>query len=151
MNLYQYFLDNRGSIIHKSAHYFPIYERHFGPYVGRPLTMIEIGTGRGGSAKMWARYFGPFARVVSIDVDPACRAFEDDQVRVRIGDQSDEAFLASVLGEFGAPDIVVDDGSHMMSHMIRTFEFLYPRISQLDFPHFRTLHRRLSHGPEDVL
>ena len=56
---------------------------------------------------MWRRYFGPHARIVGIDIRPECQAFEEDQIAVRIGDQSDPAFLDSVLREFGAPDVVV--------------------------------------------
>lgn len=123
------FLDNQGRQIHKNLHYFPIYERHFQRYVGRPLLFLEIGAGRGGSAQMWRRYFGPFCKIVCLDVRPECAAYEDQQISVRIGDQSDSAFLEDVLAEFGTPDIVLDDGSHMMSHVQASFDFLYPRVS----------------------
>lgn len=130
MNLYSYFLSNTGRPIHKNVHYFPIYERHFAPFVGRPLTMLEIGSGGGGSSQMWKRYFGPNARIVGIDINPNCREFEDEQVKIRIGDQSDTAFLAEVLDEFGTPDIVLDDGSHRMDDINTTFTWLYPRTSR---------------------
>jgi cephalosporin hydroxylase len=39
-------------------------------------------------------------------------------------------FLQSIVDEFGAPDIVLDDGSHMMTHVVASFEFLYPRIAK---------------------
>ncbi len=128
MELYSRFLANTGRPIHKNLHYFPAYERHFGRYVGRPLTMIEIGAGGGGSGQMWKAYFGPLARIVSLDVRPECKEFEDEQVSVRIGDQSDESFLAAVLQEFGSPDIVLDDGSHLMKHVSASFVYLYPRM-----------------------
>ena len=128
MTLLSHFLSNTGRPIHKNVHYFPIYERHFAPFVGRPLTMIEIGCGGGGSSQMWKQHFGPYARIVGLDINPACRAYEDEQVRVRIGSQSDNAFLADVLDEFGAPDIVLDDGSHHMDDVNATFNWLYQRV-----------------------
>jgi hypothetical protein len=129
MELFEHFLSNQGEPIHKNLHYFSIYERHLRQYVGLPVTMIEIGTGGGGSAQMWRRYLGPLARIVSLDIRPECRQFETEQVSVRIGDQSSELFLQSVLDEFGTPDIVLDDGSHQMDHVTATFAFLYSRIS----------------------
>lgn len=129
MSLYDIFLTNTGRPIHKSGHYFAAYERHFGRYVGRPVTFLEIGAGNGGSSQMWKRWLGPLARIVAIDINPVCRQFEDEQVAVRIGDQGDVAFLQSLLDEFGTPDAVLDDGSHQMDHVRASFEFLYPRLA----------------------
>lgn len=78
---------------------------------------------------MWKALLGPHAQIVGIDIRPECAAFEEDQIAIRIGDQSDIIFLQSILDEFGVPDIVLDDGSHIMRHLKATFEFLYPRIS----------------------
>jgi hypothetical protein len=125
VNLWSDFIGNESRSAAKWKHYFPIYESHFGRYINRPLVMIEIGCGEGGSLRMWKRYFGPHAQIVGIDVRPECKAFEEDQIAVRIGSQADEGFLAAVLKEFGTPDIVLDDGSHQMSHVNATFGFLY--------------------------
>jgi hypothetical protein len=122
------FQSNTGRIIHKWHHYFPAYERHFRPFVGRPLIFLEIGMGDGGSMEMWRRYFGPYAQLIGLDIRPDCRKFENDQVTVFIGDQSDPALLDSIIAEFGAPDIVNDDGSHQMRHVTATFKHLYPKI-----------------------
>jgi SAM-dependent methyltransferase len=129
MSLWAEFLGHDGRTIHKWKHYFPAYERHFSRYINRPLTFLELGCGLGGSLQMWKRYFGPHARIVGIDIRPECASFEEDQIAVRIGDQADQVFLSALLDEFGAPDIVLDDGSHMMSHMAASFRFLYPRTA----------------------
>jgi hypothetical protein len=126
-NLWSDFIGNESRSAAKWKHYFPIYESHFCRYINRPLVMIEIGCGEGGSLRMWKRYFGPHAQIVGIDVRPECKAFEEDQIAIRIGSQADEGFLAAVLKEFGTPDIVLDDGSHQMSHVNATFRFLYHR------------------------
>lgn len=130
LNLWSSFLTNDGRLIHKWKHYFPIYERHFRDFVYKPVTFIEIGCGRGGSLQMWKRYFGPHARIVGIDILPECKDFEEDQIEIRIGAQQDRQFLENVVAEFGAPDIVLDDGSHVMSHVIASFQFLYPRVAK---------------------
>jgi hypothetical protein len=128
MNLWQDFLTNDGKIIHKWVHYFPIYERHFEWYKNKSLTFLEIGVFKGGSLQMWQRYFGPFAKIVGIDIDEKCKDHEQPGIFIRTGDQSDERFLQSVIDEFGVPDIVLDDGSHQMNHINATFQFLYPKL-----------------------
>jgi hypothetical protein len=130
MSIYSEFLTNRDRQIHKWTHYFPIYERHFRPFVNRTSTFIEIGVSMGGSLQLWKRYLGPFARIVGIDIHPGCKAVEEDQISVRIGDQSDPIFLQQIIEEFGSPDVVVDDGSHLMEHITASFEFLYPRMDK---------------------
>lgn len=130
MNLYAEFLNNSGRQIHKWTHYFPVYERHFAPFVNRATTFIEIGVFKGGSLQLWKRYLGPFARIVGIDINPMCKLVEEDQIAVRIGDQSDLKFLQQIIDEFGVPDVILDDGSHKMSHIAASFGFLYPRMSK---------------------
>lgn len=127
--LYADYLNNKGRPIHKMAHYVAAYERHFGQFVGRPLSFLEIGAGDGGSSQMWKRWFGPLARIVTIDINPVCLKFEDEQVFVRIGDPSDPIFLQEIIDEFGLFDAVIDDGSHQMEHVLSTISYLYPRIS----------------------
>jgi hypothetical protein len=140
MDLYSLFLKNQGRIIHKWKHYFPIYERHFSRFRGTSCIMYEIGVGSGGSLQMWKEYLGPHAKIIGIDINASCKAFEEDQIHVRIGSQDDTAFLQSVLNEFGYPDIVLDDGSHIMQHVNTTFDFLYPKISRTGVYMIEDLH-----------
>jgi len=128
MNIWSDFLLNSNRPIHKWTHYFPIYERHFERFRNQSITFLEIGCGQGGSLQMWKRYFGPFAQIVGIDIEPKCKDFEEDQIAVRIGNQNDAGFIASVIEEFGSPDIVLDDGSHIMNDIQATFSFLYPEL-----------------------
>ena len=128
MPLWSEFLTNNGRIVQKWKHYFPAYERHFARFVNTDLAFLEIGCGAGGSLQLWKRYFGPHARVVGIDIRPECAEFEEDQISVRIGDQSDQTFLANLVEELGPFDAVLDDGSHMMPHVRASFDFLYPTV-----------------------
>ena len=113
--------------VHKWHHYFDIYERYFGRYRDRPVRMLEIGVFRGGSLRMWKEYFHPDSIIVGIDIDESCAAHEiaDKDVYVRIGSQADPGFLASVNGEFGPFDIILDDGSHKTHHQIISFGALF--------------------------
>ena len=110
----------------KWHHYFDIYERHFAPYRGKAVTVLEIGIYKGGSLELWRSYFGPQARIVGLDLDPACAAFAEPGIEIFVGDQADRSFLRRVLAKVGPPDIVVDDGGHTMNQQITTFEEIYP-------------------------
>jgi hypothetical protein len=79
MDLQTYFLLHSNRNIIKASHYFPIYERHFSRYVGHTITMFEIGTGDGGACQMWKYYFGPRARIVTIDLSDK-QQFEEPQI-----------------------------------------------------------------------
>lgn len=130
MNLWESFLTNQDRIIYKWTHYFPVYERHLQKFRNQSIVLIEIGCGKGGSLQLWKKYLGPFAKIVGIDIDPVCKDYEEDNISIRIGDQSDAAFLKSVVEEFGNPDVVIDDGSHIMSHLRKSFDFLYPLVDK---------------------
>jgi len=128
MSVWQDFMTHDGSPMDKWVHYFPIYERHFSWYKNKSLTLLEIGVARGGSLQMWQRFFGPLAKVVGIDIQERSKSYEVPGTFVRIGDQADERFLQSLIDEFGVPDVVLDDGSHRMEHISKTFNFLYPKL-----------------------
>lgn len=128
MDLLTYFLTQPHRSMLRAMHYFPIYERHFRRFVGNPVTMFEIGSGEGGSCQMWKHYFGPTARIVTIDIRDNA-AYAEPQVYPRQGNQADPAFLEALLAEFGPPDIVLDDGSHHMLHINASFDVLFPRMS----------------------
>ena len=130
MSLWCDFLTNNQRCIFKWKHYFPAYERHFARFVNTDVVFFEIGVGSGGSLQMWKRFLGPHARIVGIDNRAECSTFVEDQIDIRIGNQSDRAFLLDICAEFDVPDIVLDDGSHMMSSLHATFATLYPRLSR---------------------
>lgn len=126
--LHRYFLNNGHKRLHKWIHYFDIYERHFERFRGASPMVVEVGVFGGGSLAMWKEYFGPGCRIVGIDIDPKCRAHESDGVEVFIGSQDDPDVIESVIQKYGSPDIVIDDGSHMMEHVTRTFQLLYRHL-----------------------
>jgi hypothetical protein len=126
--LHRYFLNNASKRLHKWVHYFDIYERHFARFRGRSPVMIEIGIFGGGSLAMWKEYFGPGCKIIGIDINPECKAHESEDVEVFIGSQDDPELIEAIFAKHPQVDIVLDDGSHMMPHMIRSFELMYARV-----------------------
>jgi predicted O-methyltransferase YrrM len=114
--------------VHKALHFLPVYESALSALRSRPIRMMEIGVYHGGSMQMWRQYLHPESVIVGIDIDPAVAQFDrpSDGLHVRIGGQQDIPFLERVVNEFGTFDVILDDGSHMTSHMVDTFRYLFP-------------------------
>jgi len=128
-DLEKYFENNPGSLISKWQHYFKAYDRHFQRFRDTDVVIAEIGVCHGGSLQMWKHYFGSEASVIGIDINPRSLSFEEDQVKIIIGDQEDRSFLKSLKQQLSRIDILIDDGGHTMSQQINTFEELFPAVS----------------------
>ena len=76
---------------------------------------------------MWKTYF-PNAQINGIDLLDKS-AIEEARIRTFAGSQVDEAFLKRVIAEIGAPDIIIDDGSHRSEHVIESFRILFPLLA----------------------
>ena len=123
-----YFEHNDGRLMNKWDHYFDIYERHFARFRGAAPVVLEIGVSHGGSLQMWRHYLGRRAVIVGIDIDPRTASLTESGIHVQVGDQSDPAFLTSLVEQHGPFDIVIDDGSHLPAHQIASLEFLWPHV-----------------------
>jgi hypothetical protein len=110
------------------------YARHFRHLRRKKITLLEIGIGGygdsqggGASLRMWRRYF-PNALIVGLDYfDKAAHA--EERIRIYRGDQSDERILRQIVAEVGRPDVIIDDGSHINRHVIKSFEVLFPLLA----------------------
>ena len=126
--LHKYFLNNSHKRLHKWLHYFDIYEQHLERFRGKSPVMIEIGVMGGGSLAMWKAFFGPGSKIIGIDIKPDCKAHEEEDIEVFIGSQDDPAVIDRIFSKYPTVDIVLDDGSHRMNHMIASFELMYDRL-----------------------
>lgn len=120
---------NDGLMVHKWHHYIPIYDRYFANYRQSNVKFLEIGVSDGGSMQMWRKYFGDDATIFGIDINQRCAEFDGQAGQVRIGSQDDPAFLKDVVDEMGGVDVVLDDGSHVMSLTRQSLAILFPMLS----------------------
>lgn len=123
-----YFNNNKDREIFKWMHYFDIYDRHFNRFRGKEVIIVEIGVFRGGSLQMWKNYFGDKAKIYGIDINPECKKFEEENIEILIGSQSDRQFLKDLKTKIPKIDILIDDGGHEMQQQIITFEELFGHI-----------------------
>ena len=79
---------------------------------------------------MWKDYFGAECQVIGLDINPECKQHEAKGIEIFIGSQDDADVLDEIHAKYPVIDIVIDDGSHMSSQMIASFELLYPRLAE---------------------
>jgi len=106
----------------KCHNYTAVYEQMFGAMRNEPLKILEIGVAEGASLRMWCDYF-PNAEIHGLDINPDAKVFADDRITIHIGNQNDKDDLDKIGIDF---DIVIDDGSHIVTDQIFTFKHLWP-------------------------
>lgn len=106
----------------KLKHYFELYENIF--FGLQPKRLLEIGVQTGESLKYWHSLFSD-CMVYGIDIDDQCLNYADKKTKIIICEQNDEMVLKSLP----AFDIIIDDGSHIMSDQQASFEILFPRLN----------------------
>ena len=128
--LEDYFNKNKSNAIHKWLHYFDIYDLYFRKYRNKEVVILEIGVYQGGSLKMWRDYFGDKANIYAIDINPLCKQFETERIKIFIGSQEDRDFLKFIKNQIPKIDILIDDGGHEMQQQIVTFEEMYGHLKE---------------------
>ena len=104
----------------KYDNYFIIYEELLKKYVGREVTIVEVGILNGGSLFMWRKFFGPKARIIGIDLNPDACEWEKYGFEIYIGDQATDAFWTQLFYKIGKVDVLIDDGGHTNKQQVVT-------------------------------
>ncbi len=90
--------------------------------------LLEVGVFNGWSLRMWQKFY-PDAKIIALDIDPNCLQYSNGNAQVEVCDQSDVEQLTNIARKHGPFDVVIDDGSHIWSHQILTFETIFPYVS----------------------
>ena len=104
----------------KYDNYFQIYEKLLQKYVGREVTILEVGVLNGGSLFMWREFFGPKARIIGVELNPDARKWEKHGFEIYIGDQASDEFWSNLFQKIGKVDVLIDDGGHTNRQQIVT-------------------------------
>jgi len=120
-----------GPLFDRWSRYFYPFERHFGRWRGRKVVVMEIGVQSGGSTKMWPVFFGKGLDYYGVDINPNCLQFENltENIHIILADQSRAESLRLLMEKIPPPDIIIDDGSHRVSHQNLTFNHLFPYLN----------------------
>ncbi|MER9299901.1 hypothetical protein NKI38_25860 [Mesorhizobium sp. M0621] len=123
---------HRGKVSDKWSIYLTTYDRIFSKYRNMPVRILEIGVQNGGALEIWRRYFANAELVLGCDINEACGnlVFDDKKVAVVVGDANADEIERNILGRSKEFDIIIDDGSHKSSDIIRTFARYFPHLSE---------------------
>lgn len=130
--LEQLYAEHSGKISDKWSIYLTEYDRIFAEYRDRSIRLLEIGIQNGGSLEIWSKYFMNAQKLVGCDINADCAhlAYEDQRIAVVVGDANNDLTYATVLGHSSAFDIVIDDGSHYSSDIVKSFAKYFPHIAE---------------------
>ena len=106
--------------------FLDIYEKYFKNLKDKKLNILEIGVDKGDSLRLWNEYFTN-ANICGLDIDK--KDFSIDGVEIYQGDQNDKSLLNEIAKKYGKFDIIIDDGSHISSHIINSFNHLFDHLS----------------------
>ncbi len=126
-SLAQVFKSHKDNISDKWENYIYEYDAHFRKYQNKPMNLLEIGVQNGGSLQIWKKYFGAQADIHGIDIEKSvCNMALGDGIRTSCFDATDEVQLQNLGNQIY--DIIIDDGSHLCSHVIKSFTYLFKAI-----------------------
>ena len=114
---------------------FHNYTRQYGTLLNhlrdKPIKYLEIGVFNGGSIKAIREAFKKSTCIVGLDIDNRCKSYEDvnNNLFIEIGDATDPNFIKSITESYGTFDVILDDGSHVNSDVIKSFELLFPLLN----------------------
>jgi hypothetical protein len=128
--LKQIFLNHTEKMSDKWTLYINEWDRIFTPYRDLPINLFEIGIQNGGSLEIWAKYFTNAKSIIGCDIDEKCREllFTDPRIAFYVGDANTNEIQEKVLESAPKFDIIIDDGSHRSSDVIRSFCRYYPYL-----------------------
>jgi cephalosporin hydroxylase len=126
--LVELYKEHDGKVSDKWSAYLAEYQRVFDEYRDRPVRLLEVGVQNGGSLDIWAEYFSKARKIVGCDIDPECRKlrYKDPRVAIVVGDANSNSTRRRILSHAARFDIVVDDGSHRSSDIVKTFALYFP-------------------------
>ena len=114
----------------KVHNFFPIYEKYFQEFKNKRINLLEIGFTKN-SLSLFKRYF-PKANIVGLDLNKRTEDFYK-KADLFYGNQTDFEILGKIIKKYKHFDIIIDDGSHINSHVRKTFNFLYKYLKNNGF------------------
>jgi GT2 family glycosyltransferase len=128
--LADFYKSHTGKVSDKWALYLREYDRLFAPYREQTISMLEIGIQNGGSLEIWSQYFPNAQKFVGCDINPDCDklTYADPRIAVIVGDATTPETQAQVLAQSASFDLIIEDGSHTSSDIVKAFARYFPAL-----------------------
>ena len=93
---------------------------------------LEIGVQNGGSLDIWNKYFPNAKNIIGCDINPDCLKlnYDNSKIKVVIGNSSTVDVMNEIRTLSADFDVIIDDGSHNSSDIIKSFLLYYPLLKE---------------------
>jgi hypothetical protein len=110
--------------------FLDVYEKYFYKFKENKIVLLEIGVLNGSSLKVWKEYFKN-SKIIGVDIDPSKIAYSQDNIEIFIGSQDSELLISEIKNKYPEGiDIIIDDGSHINSLTIASFNLLFNHLNK---------------------
>jgi glycosyltransferase involved in cell wall biosynthesis len=122
-DLTELYSTHKGKVSDKWSLYLKEYDRLFDSFREKKISLLEIGVQNGGSLEIWSKYFQKHIVLVGCDINKDCEKlrYENDRIKVIVGDANSLETKEKVLFVRDNYDIIIDDGSHTSGDIIKAF------------------------------
>src|SRR5450759_1724101 len=129
--LHQLYAEHTGKVSDKWYLYLTEFDRLLNDYREKSVRLLEIGIQNGGSLDIWSKYFSSAEALIGCDINPDCAhlSYDDSLIGVVVGDANTPDVCQRIFQRSPQFDIIIDDGSHWSSDIIKSFALYFPRIA----------------------
>ena len=122
---------HEGKVSDKWSFYLKEYDRLFEGLRDKAIRLLEIGVQNGGSLEIWAAHFPKAKVILGCDSDPRCKelTFSDNKIALIVGDANSDDVEREIASHTQNFDIVIDDGSHRSSDIVRSFSSYFKHVA----------------------
>jgi len=140
--LFSHYETDKAKLIKKnniSGHgYSEFYEKYLSKLKNKKLNILEIGSYSGSSAAAFSKYF-PNSKIYCLDVNLRNFLYKSKQIYPYGLDVTNLSSVKNFLKkiEFDKKifffDIIIDDGSHILSHQLRSLDYFFKFVKKGGF------------------
>jgi hypothetical protein len=112
--------------------YLGFYDRFLKDIRETASQILEIGVLNGQSLQMWGMYFSE-AKLIGLDINPETLRFSKGRLTVILANQGSSEDLEAVVSKYQYFDVIIDDGSHIWEHQIKSFRHLFSIVESGGF------------------
>lgn len=123
--------EHKGKMSDKWSLYLDEWDRLFAPFRNKEIRLLEIGIQNGGSLEIWGKFFTKAEKIVGCDIDQKCYElqFDDSRIATVVGDANSDDCEKEILLQSPTFDVIIDDGSHKSSDIVRSFARYFPHLN----------------------
>ena len=138
--LFNHYNTDKGSVFNKKlgSGFTKFYETHLNKLKNNKINILEIGSYSGASAVAFAKYF-PNSKVYCLDINLRNFIYKSNRIFPFGIDSSNKKMLSNFLNKINFFedikffDIIIDDGSHMLSDQLFSLDYFYRYVKKKGF------------------